>query len=165
MARSGTEAMAPATQLFADDLAPGFCFRGEPRELTEERFRQFAAMTGDAHPIHYDPAYAAKTRFGKPIAHGLLLTSLTALGATSMSASLVDSMVAMIEQRWRFSHPAFVGDVVMADYEVAANEPTRDSHTAKIGIDVKLCNQAGVVLLEGSHTYLIRRRPLAAGKA
>ena len=42
-------------------------------------------MTGDAHPIHYDDDYAAKTRYGKRLAHGLLVMSMTALGATSMS--------------------------------------------------------------------------------
>ena len=31
-------------QLFADDLPPGFRFRGEGKPLTEERFRAFAAM-------------------------------------------------------------------------------------------------------------------------
>ena len=149
---------ARPAQLFAEDIPAGFRFRGEEKPLTDERFRQFAAMTGDAHPIHYDPAYAATTRFGKPIAHGLLLTSLTALGSTKMSAALEDSMIAMIEQRWQFRNPGFVGDVVTADYEVKANSPTGQGRSAKVEIGVTLRNQAGAVLLEGSHTYLIRRR-------
>jgi 3-hydroxybutyryl-CoA dehydratase len=151
--------MARPGQLFADDLAVGTTFRGEAKALTEERFRQFAAMTGDAHPIHYDAAYAATTRFGRPIAHGLLLTSLTALGATAMSASLEDSMIAMIEQRWQFKSPAFVGDTVVAEYAVAENHPTSDGRSAKITLAVALRNQAGAVVLEGCHVYLIRRRP------
>jgi acyl dehydratase len=146
------------TQLFAEDLPVGFRFSGEPKALTEERFRQFAAMTGDAHPIHYDPAYAANTRFGRPIAHGLLLTSLTALGSTKMSASFEDSMIAMVEQRWLFEKPGFVGDVVVCDYEVAANHTKDNSRSSKIAIQVTLRNQDGVVLLEGVHIYLIRRR-------
>jgi 3-hydroxybutyryl-CoA dehydratase len=145
-------------QLFADDLPPGFRFRGEDKPLTEERFRAFAAMTGDAHPIHYDAAYAANTRFGKPIAHGLLLTSLTALGSTALSPQLEDSMIAMIEQRWQFRNPAFVGDTVTAEYEVKANAPTSNGRSARIEIGVALKNQAGATLLEGAHIYLIRRR-------
>lgn len=151
--------MARPSQLFADDLGVGYAFRGQEKALTEERFRQFAAMTGDAHPIHYDAAYAATTRFGRPIAHGLLLTSLTALGATEMSASLEDSMIAMIEQRWQFKSPAFVGDSVVAEYAVAENKSTRDNRSAKITIAVTLRNQAGAAVLEGCHIYLIRRRP------
>lgn len=151
--------MARPGQLFADDLAVGTAFRGEEKALTEERFHQFAAMTGDAHPIHYDAAYAATTRFGRPIAHGLLLTSLTALGATALSASLEDSMIAMIEQRWQFKSPAFVGDSVVAEYAVAENQPTGNGRSAKITISVTLRNQAGVAVLEGCQIYLIRRRP------
>ena len=150
--------MARPQQLFADDLPVGFSFRGEEKLLTEERFRQFAAMTGDAHPIHYDPAYAAKTRFGRPIAHGLLLTSLTALGSTKMSASFEDSMIAMIEQRWQFRNPAFVGDPVVAEYEVVGSSPTSQGRSARIEIAVTLRNQAGAALLEGAHIYLIRKR-------
>ena len=157
--------MARPTQLFADDLPVGYRFRGEEKPLTDERFRQFAAMTGDAHPIHYDPAYAAATRFGKPIAHGLLLTSLTALGSTALSKSLEDSMIAMIEQRWQFRHPAFVGDVVQADYEIKSNSPTSNGRSARIEVGVTLRNQAGMCLLEGCHFYLIRRRADAVGPA
>jgi 3-hydroxybutyryl-CoA dehydratase len=146
-------------QLFADDLSVGFRFRGEAKELTQERFLQFAAMTGDAHPIHYDPAYAAAhTQFGKPIAHGLLLTSLTALGATRMSEQIVDAMVAMIEQHWRFLSPAFVGDTVTAEYEVLSNRPTGSGKAARVEIGVRLLNQSGECVLEGAHAYLIRRR-------
>jgi 3-hydroxybutyryl-CoA dehydratase len=151
--------MARPQQLFSDDLPVGLRFRGEAKPLTEERFLQFATMTGDAHPIHYDSAYAARTRFGKPIAHGLLLTSLTALGATAMSASLEDSMIAMVEQRMQFRNPAFAGDVVMADYEIKSNTVTARGGAAKIEIGVTLNNQDGVCLLEGCHIYLIRRRP------
>jgi acyl dehydratase len=149
---------ARPTQLFADDLPAGFRFRGEDKALTQERFRQFAAMTGDAHPIHYDAAYAANTRFGKPIAHGLLLTSLTALGATALSLQLEDSMIAMIEQRWQFKNPAFVGDTVTAEYEVKSNAPTSNGRSARVEIGVTLNNQAGATLIEGAHIYLIRRR-------
>ena len=53
------------TQLFADDLSVGQTFAGEPRAVGDEQFTLFARLTGDAHPIHYDDAFAAKTRFGK----------------------------------------------------------------------------------------------------
>lgn len=151
--------MARPAQLYSDDLPVGFRFRGNEKALTEERFLQFATMTGDAHPIHYDPAYAANTQFGRPIAHGLLLTSLTALGATAMSASFEDSMIAMIEQRMEFRNPAFAGDVVVAEYEIASNDVTESGRSARVMIGITLRNQAGVCLLEGCHVYLIRRRP------
>ena len=75
--------MAEAAQLWLEDiLRTGADLPGATSHCTVDAFRAFADLTGDAHPIHYDPAYAAATRFGKPIAHGLLLAAYTALGAT-----------------------------------------------------------------------------------
>jgi acyl dehydratase len=151
-----------APQLFADDLVQGFRFRGEAKTLTTDMFMQFAALTGDAHPIHYDEAHAAKTRFGRPLAHGLLLTSLTALGATSLSRSVEDSMVAMLEQRMEFLRPVFVGDVVVPEFEVVSMEPTASGRTARVEMAVWLTNQAGERVIEGRHAYLLRCRSPSA---
>jgi acyl dehydratase len=145
-------------QLFSEDLAVGFAFRGEAATLSAEHFSGFAALTGDKHPIHYDAAYASNTTFRRPVAHGLLLTALTALGATSLSAAVEDAMVALVEQQMRFLRPAFIGDVVTPMFEVISNQPAR-GHRAIVEFAVTLQNQNGERVLEGRHIYLLRRRP------
>lgn len=45
-------------------------------EIDQERVDRFAAATGDAQYLHVDPARAALTPFGGPIAHGFLILSL-----------------------------------------------------------------------------------------
>jgi acyl dehydratase len=147
-------------QLFADDLVPGFHFAGEARTLSAEMFAAFAALTGDKHPIHYDAAYAARSRFGRPIAHGLLLAALTALGATALSDQLEDAMIAMLEERMAFLRPVFVGDIVTPRFEVVSIEPKGSS--ARVEIAVSLCDQAGQQVIAGHHRYLLRCRPRAA---
>ncbi|CAN5633968.1 MaoC/PaaZ C-terminal domain-containing protein [soil metagenome] len=75
-----------------------------------EMIAAYAAMTGDHNPIHEDTAYAERTRFAKPVAHGLLvggfiqtaLTKLVAPGGVSTSYQL--DLVG----------PAFVGSTVTA---------------------------------------------------
>jgi len=151
--------MPRTKQLFADDLAVGFVFRGEATALTSEHFSQFAALTGDKHPIHYDAAFAAKTKFGRPVAHGLLLTAMTALGATSFSEALEDAMVALVEQQMRFLHPAFEGDVLTPKFAVVSNKPSTGGRTAIVEFSVGLSNQAGKQILKGRHVYLLRRSP------
>src|SRR5215470_7940603 len=112
--------MSAEPQIFAGDLAVGQTFAGRSRTIDEEQFGLFARLTGDDHPIHYDEAFAAKTRFRKRVAHGLLLMSMTALGATEMSRRLRDAMVALTEQRCRFLKPVYIGDVVTSRFEVVA---------------------------------------------
>ena len=46
------------------------------RTITANDVHAFATVTGDFNPAHFDAVYAAKTRFKKPIVHGMLLGSL-----------------------------------------------------------------------------------------
>jgi acyl dehydratase len=46
------------------------------RFISAEDVRAFAEVTGDDNPIHVDEAYAKKSRFGKPIVHGVLLLGI-----------------------------------------------------------------------------------------
>jgi 3-hydroxybutyryl-CoA dehydratase len=155
MADSKTVADA---QLYAEDFAPGLKFHGEPVVLSLQHFSGFAALTGDAHPIHYDEGYAARTRFKRPIAHGLLLMAFTALGATAMSRRLEESMVALVEQGARFLRPAFVGDRVQAEFTTDAVDMKPGKGAAIVRFAVRLLDERQEPLLEGHHTYLIRSR-------
>ena len=146
-------------QLYADDFRVGDRFHGPEHRLDVESFRRFAELTGDAHPLHYDEAYAANTRFGKCVAHGLYLMALTALGATAMSPRLENAMIAMVDQGCSLVSPAFPGDRVSCEYEVSAVESNPESATALVRFTVRLLNQSGEMLLEGHQSYLLRRRP------
>jgi 3-hydroxybutyryl-CoA dehydratase len=153
-----------ATQLFADDLKVGQSFAGERRRIGDAEFTAFAQMTGDAHPIHYDDAYAANTRYGKRLAHGLLVMSITALGATALSQRVEDAMIAFVEQGARFLKPVFVDDVLQSHFEVSSVVQKPGSDKALVRFEVRLVNDRGETVLEGFHVYLLRARA-AAGAA
>ncbi|WP_436637481.1 MaoC/PaaZ C-terminal domain-containing protein [Microbaculum sp. FT89] len=38
-------------------------------------FDRFAELSGDDNPIHVDPDFSARTRFGRTVSHGMLLYS------------------------------------------------------------------------------------------
>jgi acyl dehydratase len=154
--------MAGTRQLWFEDFAPGQQFPGAASTCTVESFLAFARITGDAHPIHYDETYAAKTRFKKPLAHGLLVAGYSALGATPLSAMLEDSMVAMLEVSFRFRRPVFAGDVLTSSFEVAETLRDPDKGSGRVRFIVRLANAAGETVVEGSHAYLIRARSAAA---
>lgn len=44
--------------------------------FSQEDFDSFASLSGDDNPIHTNPDFCAGTRFGRTVAHGLLLCSV-----------------------------------------------------------------------------------------
>src|SRR6266705_4249861 len=147
------------TQRYFEDFKVGDRFKSPSRTLTDAHFLFFAGMTGDNHPIHYDDEYAKKTRYGRRLAHGLLLTSLTAVGASTLAPIIEDSIVAFLDQSTRFVAPAFVVDTIKPDHEVIGLERKRSG--GLVILKVTLTNQRGELVLEGQHKYLIAYRPAA----
>jgi acyl dehydratase len=147
------------SQLYFEDFQIGDRFRSPSRTLTDAHFLFFAGLTGDNHPLHYDDEYAKRTRFGRRLAHGLLLTSLTAVGASALAALIEASVVAFVEQSTRFITPAFIGDTMLPEHEVVALERKRAA--GLVTLRVTLTNQRGEMVLEGQHKYLIAYRPAA----
>lgn len=144
---------------YFEDFTIGDRFKSPGRTLTDAHFLFFAGLTGDDHPLHYDDEYAKKTRFGKRLAHGLLLTSLTAVGASTLSPIIEESIVAFVEQRTRFLAPAFIGDTIYPEHEVVGLERKRSAGLLTLRVALK--NQRGETVLEGEHRYLIAYRPAA----
>lgn len=147
------------TQRWFEDFRVGDRFASPSRTLTDAHFLFFAGMTGDAHPIHYDDEYARTTRFGRRLAHGLLLTSLTAVGASTLAPLIEASIVAFVEQRTRFLGPVFIGDTLKPEHEVTALERKRSA--GLLTLRVTLVNQRGETVVDGEHRYLIAYRPTA----
>lgn len=149
--------MSGAAQRWFEDFKIGDRFGSPGRTLTDAHFLFFAGLTGDAHPIHYDDEYARRHRFGRRLAHGLLLTSLTAVGASTLAPLIEASIVAFVEQRTRFLAPAFIGDTLTPEHEVVGLDTRRTAGLLTLG--VTLTNQRGERVLEGEHRYLIAYRP------
>jgi acyl dehydratase len=129
----------------------GESFEGPSKTLTDAHFLLFSALTGDVHPIHYDVEYAAQTRFGKPLAHGLLLSALTALGASSARERL-DGFV-FVEQGCRFLKPALVGDTVHPRQTI--ERVWEEDGKRFCRVKTSILNQRREVLAEGFHLYRI----------
>jgi acyl dehydratase len=144
-------------QRWFEDFRLGDRFESPAKTLTDAHFMFFVGMTGDAHPLHYDDEYAKRTRFGRRLAHGLLLTSLTAVGASTLAPVIEDSIVAFVEQTTRFKAPAFIGDTLKPRHEVAGLDRKRSA--GLLTLRVTLTNQHGDLVLEGEHRYLIAYRP------
>ena len=87
------------------------------RSFTQEDFDRFAALSGDDNPIHVDPVFCARTRFGSTVAHGMLLygTICRAIGTQLPGPGSLQ-----IEQRMVFHHPTYAGTDISVQLEVVA---------------------------------------------
>ena len=144
----------------ASSLREGQTFEGPVRTLCAADFDAFSGLTGDRHPIHHDAEYAKGTRFGRPLAHGLMLTALTALGA-STAKDRIDGFI-FVEQGSRFLKPVFVGDTLRPRLTVERlwKEESREFCRVK----TEILNQRGERVMEGFHLYRLLGRPQAAGR-
>ncbi|MCC6946648.1 MAG: hydratase [Bradyrhizobiaceae bacterium] len=84
--------------------APGTVI-SEIRTLTQHDFDRFARISGDDNPIHVDPAFSARTRFGRTVSHGMLLSSVL----WSMLHRRLP-VARLLSQDLMFPNPAYAGE-------------------------------------------------------
>jgi acyl dehydratase len=139
-----------------DDLQVGERFYIPSRTMTEALFAAFQLASADNHPIHYDREYCHRHGHRDLLAHGLLVTAQAAAGAGLFPHVIGDSLVAFLEQSSRFLKPVYAGDTVYPRLEITRLEPGRT--TGVVVMRATVHNQAGDLVMEGEHRYLLRRK-------
>jgi len=127
-------------QLGGEDFVIGKLVAERQVLLDAAKFEEFSALTGDKHPIHYSEEYAQSKGLRAPIAHGLLLTALTALGAVPLSDQLTDSMIAMLGVEARFSSPIYMGDLITVRM-IAANIERKSGNRCVLTFNVEVLSE------------------------
>jgi 3-hydroxybutyryl-CoA dehydratase len=112
----------------------------------------FAGVSGDLGPNHVNEEYMRNTRFGRRIAHGVLIVAFMSTCSTKLIEQSGNTpMVSYGYDRIRFVRPVFIGDTVTVTYVVAAVDDER----AEIRSDVTATNQDGDVVAVATH--ILRR--------
>src|ERR1700745_879069 len=103
----------------------------------------FAQLTGDRNPIHLSEHFAAKTQFGRRIAHGLYTASLI---SAVLGTRLPGPGAIYISQTLNFRAPVKIGDTVEVVVSVAELMPekfrARLTCACKVGEEVVLDGEA-----------------------
>jgi acyl dehydratase len=144
--------------LYYEDLEIGREFRSPARKVTEADVRAFAELTGDKNPIHLDRAFAAKTVFKEPVAHGILGLAFAA-GLLSQLEITKDTLVALVGLEWRFRAPVLYGESIAARLKVKARRVTGKEDRGLVTFAVEVVNEKGVVVQEGELVELVLRKP------
>ena len=99
----------------------------------QEDFDRFAALTGDDNPIHVDPVFSAQTRFGRTVAHGMLLYATI---CRVLNTSLPGPGSLQIKQEMMFQHPTSADTEITARLDVTAIQS--ENHPAEIHTAIQL---------------------------
>lgn len=140
-----------------EDFTIGETFPIPSRTMTEALFAAFQLASGDNHPIHYDVEYCKQRGYQGLLAHGMQVFIQTAAGAGLFPHVVDDSLVAFSEASCRFLAPVFAGDTVYPNLEVS--ELTPQNSTGVLTMKVTVHNQQRVLVMDGEHKYIIKKRP------
>jgi acyl dehydratase len=100
------------------------------RVFSQQDFDRFARLSGDDNPIHVDPEFSARTRFGRTVAHGMLLYSTVCAG---LSGRLPGPGVVQLEQELMFPTPTYTGETVTVCLEPVAR-PAPDQMELNVSV-------------------------------
>jgi acyl dehydratase len=147
-----------------DDLHVGLAFRSPGRTITDADLVGFAGLTGDFSELHTSDVYAEASQFGRRVAHGMLGLAYAHGLMWARTGELRQTAIAFLGiGDWRFVAPIFVGDTIFVDYVIAELRDSRSKPDQAIAtFDVRLVNQHGEVLQQGTKALLCSKVPLAA---
>jgi 3-hydroxybutyryl-CoA dehydratase len=128
-------------------LTTGFTV-SETKVFTQADFDEFARLSGDDNPIHVDPAFAARTKFGRTVAHGMFLYG-TICGLLSEHFP----GAVQVEQNLMFPAPTFTGAVLTITAEVTATSASLSAgvppQTNRIHLKTTITNPDGQLTCDG----------------
>jgi acyl dehydratase len=118
------------------------------RTVTNEDIQAFADLSDDHNPIHLDDDYAATTRFGQRIAHGMF-------GASLISAVIGNELPGTgsiyLSQTLRFLAPVYPGDSVTARVTVTKIRDDKPIVTMECVCE----NQRSETLIKGEAVVMV----------
>lgn len=118
------------------------------RTISDEDVRAFAELTGDHNPVHLDDEYAAGTRFGRRVAHGMLAASLI---SATLANDLPGRGTVYLSQQLQFTAPVFPGDEVTA--RVTVTKAREDKPV--VTLETVCTNQRGETVVRGEAVVML----------
>jgi 3-hydroxybutyryl-CoA dehydratase len=116
--------------------------------VTDDTIRAFADVTTDTNPVHLDDDFAAGTRFGRRIAHGMISAGLI---SATIANDLPGPGTVYLSQTLKFKLPVFPGDTLTATIEVLKVREDKPIVT----LSTVCTNQDDKLVLEGEAVVMV----------
>lgn len=141
-----------------EDLSVGEVFDSPGRTITEADVVAFAGLSGDYNELHTDAEFMKSSRFGRRIAHGLLVLSIASGLSARAIAPPVDTIAFLSIADWRFRGPVFFGDTVRVRIKMAEKRLTRSGNAGIVRWHREIVNQHGETVQDGTIVTMVAVR-------
>jgi acyl dehydratase len=126
--------------LYFEDYVLGAVTTSRSRTITEADIVNFAGLSGDFVELHMSEEFAKRGPFGRRIAHGALVFSIST-GLTVQMAGDTSPIIAFYGvDKLRFTGPVFIGDTVHVTKKVIEKKQ-KDDGRGVIAFETTVLNQ------------------------
>ncbi|MGA3187543.1 MAG: MaoC/PaaZ C-terminal domain-containing protein [Bryobacteraceae bacterium] len=128
------------------------------RTVTEADIVNFAGISGDFVELHMNEEYAKRGPYGRRIAHGALIFSIS----TGLMVQMTSDHEAIVAFRGvdqlRFLAPVFIGDTIHV-IKKTIEKNTKDGVRGLVAFETSVVNQEGKVVLSYIDRLMVKCRP------
>jgi 3-hydroxybutyryl-CoA dehydratase len=117
-----------------------------------------ARLIGDFNPLHVDEAFAARSRYGGRILHGVITSAL--VGA-ELGMVYAGTAIGYLEHNARFLAPVRIGDELTITWTVTDLLPKARHGGGIVVAEAVAVNQDGVTVCTASGRMLVSDAPVA----
>jgi 3-hydroxybutyryl-CoA dehydratase len=121
--------------------------------VTETHLVLAAGLIGDFHPLHVNQEFAAQTRFGGRVLHGVVTAAL--MGGP-VGTYFAGTGIAYLEHNCRFTNPVRPGDTLTTTWTIA-EKTAKPKHGGGLVNVTGVCrNQNNEVVVEADAKLLVQ---------
>ena len=141
---------------YFEDFSIGDKYVLPSRTQTSAIFSMFQGASGDNDPIHYDKEFCKQRGHPQMLAHGLQVLIQTAAGAGTFPSEVRDTLLGLIEVSGKMLKPVYREDTLYP--ELVISNLISQNTTGIIEMKALVNNQNNVLVFEGFHKYLVKKK-------
>jgi acyl dehydratase len=143
--------------MFFEDLHEGYELEGTTITVTEAHVVAYAGLVGDFYKLHMDKEAAAKTPYGKRVAHGPFTFALT-IGQLAQRLTHLDVRVEAVVgmSNFKFFAPVFFDDTITPLARIVGLRQRKTN--GAVTLEMRAQNQTGQTVFQGEFTLFVELR-------
>jgi 3-hydroxybutyryl-CoA dehydratase len=143
--------------LYFEDYAVDGVTVSRGRTITESDIVNFAGLSGDFVELHMNDEYAKNGPFGRRIAHGALIFSISTGLMMQMTTDLEAIVAFYGVDKLRFVAPVFIGDTVRVSRRVIEKQ-LKNAERGVVAFENTVLNQDGKTVIVYTALLMVKTR-------